>query len=231
MTMEVGTFNRIIFILFCLIVTPFCHTQSLWEGNTSPNYSELINYVKKLSKDHPEIELYSMGQSDYGEPIYTIIINGAGDSLKTFQKARNTTTLLINNAIHPGEPDGINACLIWIDNWIKKGKIISELPVIAIIPAYNVGGMYNRSSTSRANQNGPEEYGFRGNARNLDLNRDFIKADAENTKTFYRIFHSLDPDVFVDNHVSNGADYPYTLTYISSLKERMFPGIRKLTYG
>jgi hypothetical protein len=91
--------------------------------------------------------------------------------------------------------------------------------------------MMNRSSTSRANQNGPEEYGFRGNARNFDLNRDFIKMDSKNAFTFARIFHSLDPDVFIDNHVSNGADYQYTLTYIASLKERMSPEMNELTYG
>ena len=107
---------------------------------------------------------------------------------------------------------------------------MNGLPVIAIIPAYNVGGMMNRNSFSRANQNGPEEYGFRGNAQNLDLNRDFIKMDSENAKTFAKIFHSLDPDVFVDTHVSNGADYQYTLTYISSTKERMAPALMKLTY-
>jgi hypothetical protein len=88
----------------------------------------------------------------------------------------------------------------------------------------------NRSSTSRANQNGPEEYGFRGNARNLDLNRDFIKMDSENAFTFSKIYHALDPDVFVDNHVSNGADYQYTLTYISSMKERLAPTVKELTY-
>ncbi|MFM7757772.1 MAG: hypothetical protein ACKO6J_02465, partial [Crocinitomicaceae bacterium] len=221
------------FLLFFLVafVSHVNLAQSKWHGNTTPTYPELITYFTKLSSLHPEIELYEMGLSDYGEPIYVVIINGAGDSVRTFEKAKNSTTLLVNNAIHPGEPDGINACLIWIENWIKKEKLTQELPVIGIIPAYNVGGMYNRSSNSRANQNGPEEYGFRGNARNLDLNRDFIKADAENTKTFYRIFHALDPDVFVDNHVSNGADYPYTLTYISSVKERMAPSLRKLTYG
>ena len=147
-----------------------------------------------------------MGQSDYGLPIYVLVVNADSDSSQTFEKARNSTTILINNAIHPGEPDGINASLIWIDEWVKQGKPSESFPVVAIIPAYNVGGMMQRSSTSRANQNGPEEYGFRGNARNLDLNRDFVKMDSENAFTFSRIFHALDPDVFVDNHVSNGAD-------------------------
>ncbi|MDP5011427.1 MAG: M14 family zinc carboxypeptidase, partial [Crocinitomicaceae bacterium] len=139
-----------------------------WTENTSPTYPELINYFQQLDKQHAEIELYAMGESDYGLPIYVCIVNGSGDSLKTFEKARNNTTVLINNAIHAGEPDGVNACLIWLDNWIKNGKKTKNLPVIAIIPAYNVGGMMNRSTNSRANQDGPAEYGFRGNAQNLD---------------------------------------------------------------
>jgi hypothetical protein len=66
--------------------------------------------------------------------------------------------------------------------------------------------------------------------KNLDLNRDFTKMDAVNTLTFVQIFQALDPDIFIDNHVSNGADYPYTLTYISSMKERLAPSMRSLTY-
>lgn len=211
-----------------MLYTPVLHAQ--WTQNTSPTYPELISYYKKLDAQHKEIELYAMGESDYGLPIYVCIVNGAQDSLKTFEKARISTTILVNNAIHAGEPDGVNACLIWLDDWIKIGKKTKDLPVIAFIPAYNVGGMMNRSSNSRANQNGPEEYGFRGNAQNLDLNRDFIKMDSKNAFTFATIYHALDPDVFVDTHVSNGADYQYTLTYISSMKERLAPSLRLLTY-
>jgi hypothetical protein len=63
--------------------------------------------------------------------------------------------------------------------------------------------------------------GFRGNARNYDLNRDFIKADSKNARSFQEIYQWLKPDVFIDNHVSNGADYQYTFTYISTFKERL----------
>ncbi len=201
-----------------------------WDGNTTPTYPELIEIYEKFDKNHKEIELYEMGTSDFGLPIYCCIINGSRDSVKTFEKAKNSTTVLINNAIHAGEPDGVNACILWIEKWIEDGKPLKNLPLIAIIPAYNVGGMMNRNSFSRANQNGPDEYGFRGNAQNLDLNRDFIKADAQNTATFCKIFQALDPDVFVDTHVSNGADYQYTLTYISSMKERLAPSVKNITY-
>nr|WP_294860378.1 M14 family zinc carboxypeptidase [uncultured Fluviicola sp.] len=203
-------------------------SQAQWDGNKTPAYPELIEIYKKWDAQHSEIELYQMGESDTEFPIYLVIINGAGDSLQTFQKAKANTTVLINNAIHAGEPDGVNACLLWVEEWIKKGKKTANLPVIAIIPAYNIGGMMNRSSSSRANQDGPEEYGFRGNAQNLDLNRDFIKMDSRNMKTFAKIYHSLDPDVFVDTHVSNGADYQYTLTFIHSMKERMDAGVLNL---
>ncbi|MEI8117276.1 MAG: hypothetical protein WCH03_07035 [Flavobacteriia bacterium] len=228
---------KLFYLLTVLIVISHpVFSQSNWTGNTSPTYPELIEHLKKLDKTHKELSMFNMGPSDYGLPIYLFVINGGKDSTRTFSKALTGTTILINNAIHPGEPDGINACLIWLDQWIAQGKPLEtkdgkKLPLIAFIPAYNVGGMMNRSSTSRANQNGPEEYGFRGNARNFDLNRDFIKMDSKNAFTFARIFHSLDPDVFIDNHVSNGADYQYTLTYIASMKERMSPDMKELTYG
>lgn len=205
-------------------------TFSQLNGNSTPNYYELISIYESLANDHDEIELYQMGDSDYGLPIYLCIINGAQDSLLTFQKAKMSTTILINNAIHPGEPDGVNACLMWINDWVSSGKKTKDFPLIAIIPAYNVGGMMNRSATSRANQDGPEEYGFRGNAQNLDLNRDFIKMDSKNMFTFAKIYHGLDPDLFLDTHVSNGADYQYTMTYIASVRERMSPSLGHLMH-
>ena len=212
----------------CFLAISF-FTIAQWKDNTTPTYPELIEIYKELDAAHTEIELYQMGESDYGLPIYVVLINGTGDSTASFLKAREGTTLLINNAIHPGEPDGINACLIWIEEWIEKGKP-TDIPLVAIIPAYNVGGMMNRSGTSRANQDGPEEYGFRGNAQNLDLNRDFIKMDSKNMFTFATIYHALDPDVFIDTHVSNGADYQYTMTYIASVRERIAPSIGSLLH-
>jgi len=216
-------------LLFFLIGIQF-HSFCQWNGNETPTYSKLVEDCKIFASIHSEIQLFNMGESDYGLPIYLFVINGGKDSLLTFKKAKQSTTLLVNNAIHPGEPDGINAMLLWVKEWIEKGKPTKDMPVLAFIPAYNIGGMMNRSSTSRANQEGPAEYGFRGNAKNLDLNRDFIKMDSKIAFTFAKIFHGLDPDVFIDNHVTNGADYQYILTLISSLKERLAPSLKDATY-
>ncbi|MDO7609446.1 MAG: hypothetical protein MUQ68_01215, partial [Crocinitomicaceae bacterium] len=221
---------KIVIFTFCLFINFCSFSQYEIHSNETPSYPELIEILTNLADSSDVIELFNMGSSDYGLPIYLCIVNGSRDSLSTFKKARKETTILFNNAIHPGEPDGINAMLIWLKEISVNPEILVKLPVIAFIPAYNVGGMMNRSGHSRANQNGPLEYGFRGNAQNLDLNRDFIKMDSKNAFTFTRIFHAIDPDIFVDNHVSNGADYQYTLTYIANLEDRMSPSIKKITH-
>mgnify|MGYP001149945114 FL=1 len=220
---------KFILLSFVVLVSFCSFSQYEMSSNKSPSYPELIEILSGMADSSDAIQLYNMGSSDYGLPIYLCVVNGGRDSLSTFKKARKETTILFNNAIHPGEPDGINAMLIWLEKIAMNPNSLMDLPVVTFIPAYNVGGMMNRSSHSRANQNGPLEYGFRGNTQNLDLNRDFIKMDSKNAFTFTKIFQALDPDIFVDNHVSNGADYQYTLTYISNLESRMSPSIKKMT--
>ncbi len=97
--------------------------------------------------------------------------------------------------------------------------------ILALIPVYNIGGCLNRNSVTRVNQNGPDEYGFRGNSQNLDLNRDFTKADSREARSFTQIFHYLDPDIFLDNHVSDGADYQHTMTLITTQYNKLGPGL------
>jgi hypothetical protein len=105
---------------------------------------------------------------------------------------------------------------------IVTGKY--KLPVnvvLAIIPVYNIGGCLNRSTNYRIDQNGPLDKGFRGNSQNLDLNRDFVKCDSKDARAFTEIFHLIDPDVFVDNHVSDGADYQHIMTLLTSQHNKL----------
>ncbi|RLD76286.1 MAG: hypothetical protein DRJ10_13825, partial [Bacteroidetes bacterium] len=141
-------------------------------------------------------------------------------------KRKNKRVVLINNGIHPGESCGIDASFQFVTDLLSgklKAKKYIENTVLCIIPVYNVGGALNRGPYSRMNQLGPEEHGFRGNARNLDLNRDFIKSDSENARSFAKIFHKWQPDVFIDTHTSNGADYQYALTLIATQSDKLNP--------
>lgn len=205
-------------------------TDSILGSNQTPTYSELIQFYTQLAEDHSDVQLFQMGQSDYGLPIYLCVLNHEdADSANVFSALRNGSTLLINNAIHPGEPCGVNASMELARTFIQRpAKEKVQFPFIAIIPAYNVGGMMNRGSYSRANQIGPDEHGFRGNASNLDLNRDFIKMDSKNMFTFAKLFHGIDPDLFIDTHTSNGADYQYTITYIDPIMEKLAPSMQRV---
>ncbi len=205
-------------------------------GNQSATYQETIAYFQLLANDFKTIDIKTMGLTDSGEPLHMVTFNSdATFDFEAIQK--NKAVLFINNGIHAGEPDGIDASMQFFRD-LALGKIKApKNTVIVCIPVYNIGGALNRNSFTRANQNGPEEYGFRGNARNYDLNRDFIKSDTRNTKSFVEIFHQINPDVFIDNHVSNGSDYQYKLTYImtepsklgtvlgSYLKKEMMPNL------
>lgn len=189
-------------------------------GTKTPTYNEVIEFYKQLADSYSSIHIQAIGETDSGEPLHLVTLNP--DSNFNFESIRNNKRiLLINNGIHPGESDGIDATMLLFRDLVQ-GKIkMPKNVVLATIPVYNIGGSLNRNSTTRTNQNGPEEYGFRGNARNFDLNRDFIKADSKNAKAFAKVFHLVKPDVFIDNHVSNGADYQYTLTHLFTQHDKL----------
>ncbi|MCP4053431.1 MAG: M14 family metallopeptidase [Mesoflavibacter sp.] len=189
-------------------------------GTKTPTYNEVIEFYKQLADSYSSIHIQAIGETDSGEPLHLVTLNP--DSNFNFESIRNDKRiLLINNGIHPGESDGIDATMILFRDLVQGKMKIPKNVVLATIPVYNIGGSLNRNSTTRTNQNGPEEYGFRGNARNFDLNRDFIKADSKNAKAFAKVFHLVKPDVFIDNHVSNGADYQYTLTHLFTQHDKL----------
>jgi len=182
-------------------------------GEETATYLQTIDFYLQLAKEFPEINIQIIGNTDSGYPLHIVTYNPDADF--NFQKiAKDKSILLINNGIHPGESDGIDATMLLFRDLAMKNMASPKNTVVVTIPVYNVGGALNRNSTTRVNQHGPKAYGFRGNAKNFDLNRDFIKSDTKNAHTFAKIFHLIKPDIFIDNHVSNGADYQYTLTHL-----------------
>ena len=212
------------FICFLLFVTA-CNTVdkkeeqefiTLFEtsgGEKTPEYEEVMAYYMKLARTFPDIALQTMGDTDSGHPLHIVTYNPEGSF--NFNRIREDKRIvLILNGIHPGESDGIDASMMLLRDYATGKLTPPENTVVVAIPVYNIGGALNRNSHTRANQNGPETYGFRGNAQNYDLNRDFIKSDSKNARAFAEIFHLVKPDVFIDTHVSNGADYQYVLTHL-----------------
>ena len=200
-------------------ITPFERSGK----KETTTYEEAIAFYEQLAKNFPQqSKLLTYGNTDFGKPLHLLVLS----KQKVFDpiaiRTSNKRVLLINNGIHPGEPEGIDASMLLARELLKNNALPDNV-VICIIPVYNIDGSHNRSGTSRANQNGPIAYGFRGNSKNYDLNRDFIKTDSKNSLTFQQIFNTWQPEIFVDTHTSNGADYQYTMTLIPTQKDKLNP--------
>ena len=183
-------------------------------GTETATYEQVIEFYTQLADNYRSVAIYEMGKTDSGKHLHLVTFNPNRSFEYEFSDNKDKNILLINNGIHPGESDGIDASMMLIRDLAQEKIEAPKKTIIAVIPVYNVGGALNRNSTTRTNQNGPKEYGFRGNARNYDLNRDFIKSDTKNARAFADIFRTIKPNLFIDNHVSNGADYQYTLTHL-----------------
>jgi hypothetical protein len=185
-------------------------------------YTAAISYYENLAKTYPEAKLLTYGNTDFGKPLHVLVLSRDKVFDPSAIRKSDKRILLINNGIHPGEPEGIDASMMLARDLLKANKLPKDV-VICIIPIYNIDGSFNRTGTSRANQNGPVAYGFRGNSKNLDLNRDFIKTDSKNSAAFQLIFNTWQPEIFVDTHTSNGADYQYVMTLIPTQKDKLNP--------
>ena len=203
--------------------TPF-ERDSTW----SAEWKEAYAYLDRLDEVSDRISIRTFGESDGFLPLREVVISSPEVTTPQEARARNKVVLLINNAIHPGESAGVDACLMLAremaleDRWQE----VLEDMVIVMIPYYNLDGGYARRPHTRANQQGPAMQGFRGNGKNLDLNRDFIKCDSRNARSFTELFHYWDPDLFVDTHTSNGADYQATITVIATQPDKLPSGLK-----
>jgi len=199
-------------------------------GKQTATYQEVVNFYRALNHNSKYIQMEQIGKADGGYPLYVVYYSGD----KHFDAARwhrqGKVVIMVNNGIHPGEPDGVDASMLLLRDAVAGKITIPENVVLAVIPLYNIGGALNRNNYSRTNQNGPESYGFRGNARNLDLNRDFVKCDAGETRAFEKLFTALDPDIFIDNHVSDGADYRHIMTLLASQHNKLGGATGALMY-
>ncbi len=209
------------------LTTPFERDPA---HNTTATYAECIAFYKALAASQPAtMQLREAGPTDSGQPLHEVVLSADGTFEPAASRAKGRPVLFIQNGIHPGEPEGIDASMMLARNLLQDNKLCALLQkvTVVIVPVYNIDGMLNRNSTTRVNQHGPVAYGFRGNARHLDLNRDYVKQDSRNARSFAALFGKWRPEVFVETHTSNGADYQYTMTLIPTQPDKLGPELGK----
>ena len=191
-------------------------------GQESPTYQEMMDYYRTLCAAYPGVmKLVELGESDANYPLHALMLSLEGDFDRDQWEAKGSLVVLINNGIHPGEPDGIDASMMLVRDAAMGRQKLPANTVLVVIPCFNIGGMLQRSPYHRVDQEGPREFGARGNSQNLDLNRDFMKADAAETRSLIRAIEWVNPLVLIDNHVSNGADYQHVMTLLSTQSEKL----------
>lgn len=236
----------ILLLLVTQVVLP--QTQDEWityferSGFTeTPNYRESIEYYQKLADFSPLAEFKSFGVSPQGRELKFLIVSKEKAFKPTKAKEIHKPIILVINGIHAGEIGGKDASMLLLRDILitKEKRSLIESVTILIVPIFNVDGHQRMGKYNRINQNGPEEMGWRTTAQNLNLNRDWMKADSPEMRAMLKLFSDWLPDFTIDTHATDGADYQYTITYsvekfsniysgtANWLKEKFIPAIEK----
>lgn len=197
--------------------------------NETPRYAETLDYCARLAAASDWVAIKSFGKSAQGRSLPLIIIDKQGLTSPEEIHRSGKIVLLIQACIHPGECEGKDAGLMLIRDLVINKKFPGLLDHVSIlfIPIFNVDGHERFGPYNRINQNGPKEMGWRVTANNLNLNRDYLKADTPEMQAWLKMFNEWMPDFFIDTHTTDGADYQYILTYLMEVFGNMDDGLTK----
>lgn len=187
----------------------------LTEYRETPRYLETISYAKRLAAASPLLRFESFGQSGEGRELPLLIAATDASFSPSAARSLGKAVVLIQACIHSGEPDGKDAGFALLRDIAVRGMYPELLKnvVVLFIPIYNVDGHERSTPYNRINQNGPAEMGWRGTTTNQNLNRDYMKADTPETRAWLGLWNKWQPDLFIDCHVTDGADYGSHITY------------------
>jgi hypothetical protein len=182
-------------------------------GLETPRLAETVEDARALATASPWVRVTTFGRSPQGRELPLVIVDNDRGFDPAVARARGKAVVMIQAGIHPGEPEGKDAGLLFLRDVLQAGSPLLDRLVFLFIPVFNVDGHERFSAWTRINQNGPKEAGWRSTAAGLNLNRDYLKADTPEMRAWLKLYQAWLPDVFVDCHTTDGADYQYALTY------------------
>jgi hypothetical protein len=196
-------------------------------GRRTASHAETMEYIARLDRASDWIRATTFGVTPEGRALPLVIADRRGRFTPDQARRDDHVVVLIQAGIHSGEIDGKDAGLMLLREIAVDRSLASLLDHVTVlfIPIYNVDGHERVSPYNRANQNGPENTGFRVTANNLNLNRDYLKADAPETRAWLDLFNAWQPDMLVDCHVTDGADFQHVVTYAVETWPTTDPGV------
>ena len=202
-------------------------------GRRTPTNAETMAWFADLAEVSPLIEVTTFGTSPQGRPLPLVIADREGRFNPGSHGDRDDhVVILVQACIHAGESCGKDAGMLLLRDLVENPDLAAELldkVTFLFVPIFNVDGHERFGPHNRINQNGPEEMGWRVTGQNLNLNRDFLKADTPEMQAWLGLFNAWLPDFFIDIHSTDGADYQYPITYSLETRGNMDPGLTAWT--
>ena len=201
--------------LFCSIANavPLMTTADLTHFKKTGRYEEVIRLCDEFQKTYPkQVRCFDFGLTPEGRPMKALAISAAGHLSATEAHKAGDPVLLIQGGIHAGEIDGKDAGFWWIREALQKKSEPLKNVTLVFVPVFNIDGHERFAAFNRPNQIGPEEMGWRVTAWNLNLNRDYTKADTPEMQAMLRLMNDWDPIVYVDLHVTDGAKFQHAIS-------------------
>ena len=173
---------------------------------TTPDYAATRAYLDRLVAASPLLTLEVFGRTAQGCELYAVRAAKPGPGRKP--------SLFAQAGIHAGEIDGKDAGLMLLRDIALRGKHrLLDRADLVFVPIFNADGHERSSAYNRPNQRGPDNQGWRTTAQNLNLNRDYLKADTPEMRAMRTYLNRLRPTLILDLHVSDGVDYQYDITF------------------
>ncbi len=181
---------------------------------STPAYDETMSWLKRLSDASPLLTMIPIGTSPEGRKIYMIIASKEKNVDAASLNNSAKPLLFVQAGIHAGEIDGKDAGMMLLRDiaFGEKKNLLDDVNLL-FIPILNVDGHERSSPYNRPNQRGPQNMGWRTNAQNLNLNRDYAKLDTKELTAVINVINEYDPLLYMDIHVTDGADYQYDITF------------------
>jgi hypothetical protein len=183
---------------------------------TTPSYDGTRAYLQRLAEAAPrQLHLDRFGVSPEGRDLMLVVAAKDGEFTPAAARASGKPIVMVQAGIHAGEIEGKDAGLMLLRDLAAGGRHarLLDRAILVWLPIFNVDGHERSSAYNRINQDGPREMGYRATAQNLNLNRDYMKADAPEMRDWLAMFEAWLPDLFLDIHTTDGADYQYDLTW------------------
>jgi hypothetical protein len=185
------------------------------QWHQTARYDEAVRIMNRIAQLSPQAKVIQFGATAQGRPMYALILSSDKAFTPALAARTDKAVILIQSGIHSGEIEGKDTALMLARDMVVTKRRAPWLAkaIFLILPVFNIDGHEDRGPFNRANQNGPDITGTRAQAQQLNLNRDYIKGQTPEMQGFLHLYHAWLPDFMFDNHVTDGADYQYDVTW------------------